>query len=78
MKNSPAAIAGLQEGDKIIQIGSKRIENIQEQFLPIIKESPKTPLIITFDRNGSQYREVIVPDSQPADDGKSEIGQNWG
>lgn len=75
-KPSPAAAAGLQEGDKIISIGSTPIKEwITAQR--IIRNSPNQTLPVTVERDGRRFSLDLTPAESPAsvlEDGEKPFG----
>jgi regulator of sigma E protease len=57
---SPAETAGLKSGDKIIQIGDKRI-NTWNEMTDLVKRSPGKPLSVVVERDGRTETLTIVP-----------------
>jgi membrane-associated protease RseP (regulator of RpoE activity) len=58
--NAPAALAGLQPGDKITAIGSTPIHN-WDQAVTIIEASAGKPLTLTVRRDGAERTVPITP-----------------
>jgi regulator of sigma E protease len=59
-KDSPAAKAGLREGDRIIQIDDER--NPQWEDVAIKEASnAKRPIIVAVDRNGERIHTTVIP-----------------
>src|SRR5690606_20188539 len=52
MENRPAAIAGIQSGDIITQIGDCKIKNVYEYMECLSKINPDDTLPVTFTREG--------------------------
>ena len=77
VSGSPAEAAGLQSGDKVIQIGDKHISTWNE-MTDIVKRSPRKPLLLVVERNGRTETLTIVPGTrkETQNDGTEiEIGQ---
>ena len=60
MEGQPAAKAGLQTGDEIVSIDTKKIET-WEQLTDIVYKSAGKELNITYLRNDSTYNVMITP-----------------
>src|SRR2546422_3741815 len=74
---SPAEAAGLRKGDKIVQIGDKRITTWNE-MTDIVKRNPGTPLPLIVERGGRTEKLTITPavrKERLADGTEIEIGQ---
>jgi len=74
---SPAEAAGLRKGDKIVQIGDKRITTWNE-MTDIVKRNPGTPLPLIVERDGRTETLTITPavrKEKLADGTEIEIGQ---
>ncbi|HEV8243707.1 MAG TPA: RIP metalloprotease RseP [Nitrospirales bacterium] len=74
---SPAEAAGLRQGDRIIQIGDKRIVTWNE-MTDIVKRSPGTPLPVVVEREGRTETLTITPSARKeklADGTEIEVGQ---
>lgn len=74
LPESPAAAAGLLPGDRVVELDGDIITDISFQFLPKIKENPGRPLTITYERDGKQYDQTIVPAIKTDDADQTEIG----
>jgi regulator of sigma E protease len=59
-KNSPAAQAGLQEGDRIVQIEND-INPVWEDVVMKEVASAKRPLLVGYVRNGSREHTTVTP-----------------
>ncbi|GAA0475191.1 MULTISPECIES: sigma E protease regulator RseP [Tatumella] len=59
-KNSPAAIAGLQAGDRIVKVEGKVIENWQS-FATEVRDNPGVPLQLQAERNGEIRDLTMTP-----------------
>src|SRR5207244_11324670 len=74
---SPAEVAGLRQGDKIVQIGDKRIATWNE-MTDIVKRNPRTLLPLVVERDGRTETLTITPAARKerlADGTEIEIGQ---
>src|SRR5213592_5314486 len=74
---SPAEAAGLRKGDKIVQIGDKRITTWNE-MTDIVKRHPGSPLPLVVERDGRTQALTITPavrKERLADGTEIEIGQ---
>jgi regulator of sigma E protease len=74
---SPAEMAGLKSGDKIIQIGEKHI-NTWNEMTDIVKRSPGKPLPVVVERNDRTETLTIVPGTRKetqSDGTEIEVGQ---
>ncbi|MCV5597830.1 PDZ domain-containing protein, partial [Escherichia coli] len=61
LKDSPAANAGLQAGDKIVSVNSKSVRNVSN-FKALTQEFAKSgPLTIAFERAGERKTVQISP-----------------
>ncbi|MCL0100485.1 RIP metalloprotease RseP [Peptococcaceae bacterium] len=59
-ENSPAALAGLEPGDKILKVNSVPVDNWTELIEEINKSAGKE-IILKFERNGVVYEKTVVP-----------------
>jgi regulator of sigma E protease len=74
---SPAEAAGLRQGDRIVQIGDKRIATWNE-MTDIVKRSPGKPLPVVVEREGRTETLTITPSTRKeklADGTEIEVGQ---
>ena len=74
---SPAEAAKVKGGDKIIQIGDKRI-NTWNEMTEIVKRSPGKPLSVVVERDGRPETLTITPGSRKetqSDGTEIEVGQ---
>ncbi len=61
-KGSPAAVAGLQPGDRITEINGRSIENF-DQIFPMVQDRPGDRLNVQIDRGGETKLIELVPAS---------------
>jgi len=61
---SPAEGAGLQAGDRILQINDTKLES-WSQMVKIINSSPGVPLSLVIERAGSQQTIQVTPELDP-------------
>ncbi|MCL0032574.1 RIP metalloprotease RseP [Peptococcaceae bacterium] len=71
VENSPAALAGLEPGDKILEVSSVPVDNWNELTEEINKSAGKE-IILKFERNGVVYEKTVVPKLN--EDGRYIIG----
>ena len=74
---SPAASAGLRSGDKVTQIGDKRITTWNE-MTDLVKKNPGKPLPVVVEREGQPISLTITPASKKetsSDGTEIEVGQ---
>ena len=74
---SPAASAGLRSGDKVTQIGDKRITTWNE-MTDLVKKNPGKPLPVVVEREGQSISLTIIPASKKetsSDGTEIEVGQ---
>ncbi|WP_368654849.1 RIP metalloprotease RseP [Ornithinibacillus sp. 4-3] len=64
--DSPAAEAGFQSGDKVIQIDDQAITT-WEEFTTIVRESPEEELQMTVERDGQQENLLVIPQAETAE-----------
>jgi len=77
VSGSPAEAAGVHQGDRIVQIGDKRIATWNE-MTDIVKRSPGTPLSVVVEREGRTETLTITPSARKeklADGTVIEVGQ---
>ncbi len=68
-KNSPAAMAGLQAGDRIVKVDGKVIENWQS-FVVDVRDNPGKPLSVQVERSGEVRELTLTPAVKSAGQGK--------
>ncbi len=73
VQNSAAAAAGLQPGDRVTEINTRRITGF-EDIVQIVSASPGKPLTVTVLRNGALQTLPVTPASID-DGGGGKIGQ---
>lgn len=69
----PAALAGLQAGDRILAIDGRRTTD-WEQLRSAIVSHPGQPLVLRVQRDGRELEIVVVPEVTPESQGKPMIG----
>src|SRR5690606_37264710 len=62
VKNSPAMLAGLQSGDRVLAVNSTDLET-WEQFVNIARQSPDHQLQIRVLRNDRLHEVLVTPES---------------
>lgn len=60
-ENSPAAIAGLEAGDKIIKVGNKKVNNADMLMLEIQVQNGKETIFVVEKKDGKTNEIVITP-----------------
>jgi len=61
MKNSPAANAGLRQGDAIVRIGNQNIEGLSmTEVMRLLQQPPGTTVPITWSREGHEFSASLV------------------
>jgi predicted aspartyl protease len=61
MKNSPAANAGLRQGDAIVTIGNQNIEGLSmTEVMRLLQQPPGTTVPITWSREGHEFSASLV------------------
>jgi regulator of sigma E protease len=58
--NTPAAKAGIQEGDRIVKLGSERNPTWDDIIVKEV-ESAARPMQLTIERNGKQFDTAVTP-----------------
>ena len=77
VSGSPAEAGGVRGGDKIVQIGDKRI-NTWNEMTDVVKRSPGAPLKIVIERDGRTETLTVTPAPRKeklADGTEIEVGQ---
>ncbi|AUJ26647.1 MULTISPECIES: RIP metalloprotease RseP [Virgibacillus] len=72
--DSPAAEAGIKEGDEIIQIEKDSIST-WEEFHTIVRSSPSEELNVTVLRDGEEIALTVVPNEAEGVEGEESFGQ---
>jgi len=65
LEGQPAEAAGMQTGDRIVEINGEPIETWQE-LTEVIHSIPNTPITLHFEREGINIEKDLVTSSQPA------------
>ena len=63
VENGPASLAGLKEGDKIVEINGKPLLDGLE-FTEIINASANKPLLLLVRQGGQEFEVTVTPESQ--------------
>jgi regulator of sigma E protease len=58
--NTPAARAGIQEGDRIVKLGTQRNPTWEDVVLKEI-ESASRPMHLSIERNGKEFEAMVTP-----------------
>ncbi len=66
-QDSPAGKAGLKDGDVVVAIDGKPVENVAELRNTIAMTAPGTELVLKVIRNGKTYSIPVTIGEQPAD-----------
>lgn len=65
-EGSPAAVAGLEPGDRVIAVEGEDTGSWQQLILAVLT-SPEKPLDLVYRRNGEVSQTTLVPDKVPRD-----------
>lgn len=66
---SPAAIVGLEAGDRILKIDDQAVESWNDMVLTI-QENPNVPLTLEVEKtDGERLTEIVTPEANKAEDG---------
>ncbi len=66
---SPAAIVGLEAGDRILKIDDQAVESWNDMVLTI-QENPNVPLMLEVEKtDGERLTEIVTPEANKAEDG---------
>lgn len=68
--DSPAAVAGLQAGDRIVQLQGRLIENWY-QLVAEVKANPEKPLLLGVQRDGETLSMTVIPQAKTDDQGQT-------
>ena len=60
IERTPADEAGLQEGDRIVSLAGKKIDNFSD-LQQIIGTHPEEQIAVDYERNGIRYSSTIIP-----------------
>ncbi|MEW6546462.1 MAG: RIP metalloprotease RseP [Bacillota bacterium] len=66
LPGKPAERAGIQAGDRILEIEGRRV-TIWEEVVAMVQASPGRPLAVTVERGGLRENVVVVPEPSPSD-----------
>ncbi len=66
-ENAPAAKAGLEVGDVLLQVGPLRVRNRADAQHAIALLAPHAPATIVFEREGQRIESTIVPEVRTRD-----------
>ncbi|SOC26041.1 RIP metalloprotease RseP [Thalassospira xiamenensis] len=73
-ENSPAALAGLQTGDKIISVDDQKIEKFSD-LTELVHDNPSRAMTFNIERNGALIDLLVTTGSSNADNAAStEVG----
>ncbi len=62
--SSPASIAGLQAGDRIVKVDGQPLLQWQD-FAAQVRDNPGKPLALEVERNGEQIALTLTPEAKP-------------
>ncbi|MEX0906969.1 MAG: RIP metalloprotease RseP, partial [Gemmatimonadota bacterium] len=68
LPGGPAAAAGLEAGDRVVEAGGRPIETWQ-QLVAAVERSPGEPLPLVVERDGTRFETTITPRDTTFDDG---------
>jgi regulator of sigma E protease len=76
LKDSPAALAGFQRGDRVVSVNGRAVRSVDD-FVVIVQANAGTPLSIAIDRAGAPVELSVTPAriEQKTDFGRLNIGQ---
>lgn len=72
LPDSPAQAAGLKQGDRIVSIDGKKVDDWND-LVSVIQAHPKEKLAVTYERKGKKYQTTLTPDA--VDSGTQKVGQ---
>ncbi|UCG32162.1 MAG: site-2 protease family protein [Phycisphaerales bacterium] len=64
---SPADLAGIQVGDRVVEIDGSRVQGFQDIKMATVLAEPHEPLTVALERHGQRYECPLVPSVSPAD-----------
>ncbi|MDU6412083.1 MAG: RIP metalloprotease RseP, partial [Yersiniaceae bacterium] len=62
---SPASVAGLQAGDRIVKVNGQLLGQWQ-RFVTLVRDNPGKLLALEIERGGSPLSLTLIPDTKPA------------
>jgi len=62
--NSPASVAGLQAGDRIVKVDGQPLTQWQA-FVTQVRDNPGTEMVLDVDRNGETVQLHLTPEARP-------------
>jgi regulator of sigma E protease len=68
VSGSPAAEAGLREGDHVLQAAGREVATWHD-FVHVIEQSPGAPVPLVVDREGERLRLTVTPEDRTLDSG---------
>ena len=70
VEDSPAAKAGLQSGDRIVQVENRAVENWY-QLVEAVKANPQQPLLLDVMRDGATIAVTVIPQAKTDEQGQT-------
>lgn len=71
LPNTPAAAAGMQNGDRLLSVNGENVRNV-EHFMTMVQEGKDAPLAITVEREGKQL--LLNTTAEMHESGQARIG----
>ncbi len=65
--DSPAAKAGIKEGDQIVKVGDKDVKSVQDVMTRMQTTKPGDKLTITVKRDGKEHKYTLTLAKRPAE-----------
>ncbi len=72
LTGEPAALAGFQAGDRILQAQQEKIDSWAD-WVKIIRNNPQKPIPVEYERNGQVYNTTLIPSL--VESGENKIGR---